>query len=218
MKSKVFTSILVLLLLGAFGQSRTNAQTVDQYARGTYQFSFDDGYTKYVEFDARGSGNGSAVGQVFISDEAPYSTQDVDGAGERPESQKGFYIKAQFDSLLVNKNQAVMAGVIDDSSIRSLIGQRVLLTVEDNGDNTRVPDKLTWGVYKSTEISWTPSDAERKEDEGVGLRWVATDAERKDDEGIAMPRDESINTSRFPVSSYSFVEAERAAGDILVQS
>lgn len=218
MKSKVFTSILVLLLLGAVGQFQTHAQTGEQYARGTYQFSYDDGYTKYVEFDARGSGNGSAIGQMFLSDEAPYSGQDLDGTGDREESHKGFYIKAQFDSLLVNRNQAVMAGIISDSSLRSLIGQRVLVTVEDNGDNSRVPDKLTWGVYKPVERNWTPSDAERKEDEGVGLRWMATDAERKDDEGIQMPRDESITTNSFPVSSYSFVESERAAGDILVQS
>jgi hypothetical protein len=217
MKTKAFISILVLLLLGAAGQTRTHAQTGGQYTRGTYQVSFEDGYTKYVEFDARGSGNGSAIGQMFLSDEAPSSGQDLDGTGDREESYKGFYIKAQFDSLLVNKNQAVMAGTINDSSLRSLIGQRVLLTVEDNGDNTRVPDKLTWGVYKPVERNWTPSDAELKEDPGVGLRWMATDAERKDDEGIAMPRDESITMNSFPVSSYSFVEAERAAGDILVQ-
>ncbi|HKS26910.1 MAG TPA: hypothetical protein VJS44_03780 [Pyrinomonadaceae bacterium] len=217
MKTKAFISILVLLLLGAVGQFHANAQTGEQSARGTYQFSFDDGYTKYVEFDARGPGDGSAVGQMFLSDEAPYFVKDVDGEGQREESYKGFYIKAQFDSLVVNKNQAVMAGTVSDSSVSSLVGQKVLLTVEDNGDNSREPDKLTWGLYKPLERSWTPSDAERKEDEGVGLRWWATDSERKDDVGYAMPRDEAINTSSFPVSSYSFVESDRVAGDILIQ-
>ena len=218
MKTKAFTSILVLLLLGAAMQSQANAQTGEQYARGTYQFSFEDGYTKYVEFEASGSGNGSASGQMFLSDEAPYRAQDVDGTGDQGESYEGFYIRAQFDGLVVNRNQAVMSGTISDSSIRSLIGQRVLLTVEDNGDNTREPDRVTWGVYKPVERNWTPSDAELERDEGVGLRWWATDAEQKDDEGYQMPRDESITASSFPVSSYSFAEVERAAGDILVQS
>ncbi len=217
MKTKAFTSIMVLLLLGFAAQSQAIAQTGEQSARGTYQFSFADGYTKYVEFEARGSGDGSGSGQMYFSDEAPDTSQDVDGTGDSGEPYKGFYIKAQFDGLVVNKNQAVMSGTISDSSIRSLVGQRVLLTVEDNGDNTRVLDRLTWGIYNPAQKNWTPSDAERKEDEGVGLRWWATDAERKDDVGYQMPRDESISTKSFPVSSYSFVEVARGAGDIQVQ-
>jgi hypothetical protein len=127
-------------------------------------------------------------------------------------------MKVSFDGLVVaNKNQAVMSGTVSDASIRELIGQRVLLTVEDNGDNTRLPDRLTWGIYKPVVRNWTPSDAEWKEDPGVGLRWVATDAERKDDPGIAMPRLETIDTKTFPTSSYDFAEVSRGAGDIVVQ-
>jgi hypothetical protein len=215
MRIKVFATISLLLLLSFAATQLTNAQTV----KGTYQFSSEDGYTKYVEFDAATQADGSTVGSMFYSDEALVSYQDLDGTGDPSfkESYKGFSIKVAFDGLLVNKNQAVMSGTIKESNISSLIGQRVLLTVEDNGDNTREPDKLTWGVYKPVERDWKPSDAEWKEDPGVGLTWRATDDERKDDEGIMMPKDEAITSQSFPVSSYTFIEVQRGAGDIQVQ-
>jgi hypothetical protein len=142
----------------------------------------------------------------------------VDGTGVQEETYPGFYLKAEFDGLVVDKNQAVMSGTVRDSSVREFIGQRVLLTVEDNGDNTRVPDKLTWGIYNQVVRNWTPSDAEWKEDPGVGLRWIATDAEIKDDRGYEMPRSEAIDANSFPVSSYAFVDVQSGAGDIRVQA
>jgi len=215
MKIKVFTRMLMLLLLSFAATQLTNAQS----AKGTYQFSLEDGYTKYIEFDAATQADGSTVGSMFYSDEAIVSYQDLDGTGDpsAKESYKGVSIKVAFDGLIVNKNQAVMSGTIKESTISSLIGQRVLLTVEDNGDNTKEPDKLTWGIYKPVERTWKPSDSELEEDPGVGLTWRATDDERKDDEGIMMPEDEAITSKSFPVSSYSFIEVQRGAGDIQVQ-
>ena len=96
--------------------------------------------------------------------------------------------------------------------------QRVVLTVEDNGDNTRVPDRLSWGLYKPVQRDWVPSDAEWKEDPGVGLRWWATDAEVRGDVGYQMPRDETLNGQTFPATSYDFVDADNTAGDIRVTS
>lgn len=219
MKIRVLTSLLVLFLLSFATSPLTSAQTSGSSAKGSYQFSLEDGYTKYVEFDARTQADGTVTGQMMLSDESELSNQDVDGTGDKSltESYKGFYIKAEFDGLVVTKNQAVMSGTVRDSSIRDFIGQRVLLTVEDNGDNTRVPDKLTWGIYQPVESGENPTDAERKFDEGAGTRWIATDAERKEDEGVVYPKDEAISSQSFPVSSYSFVEIERGAGDILVQ-
>jgi hypothetical protein len=218
-KSAVFTSIFAVFLLGIAAPPSASAQTEGQYAKGAYQFSFEDGYMKYVEFEALAQADGSTTGQMTLSDEAPISYQDVDGTGDRTltETYKGFYIKAEFDSLVVNKNQAVMSGSIRDSSISQYIGQRVLLTVEDNGDNTKEFDRVTWGVYRPVARDWRPSDAELKEDAGAGLRWWATDAERKDDVGYAMPRDETINTQTFPISAYPFIDVSRAAGDIVVR-
>lgn len=217
MKNFRFASILALFLLGFAATHVTSAQTGEQSASGSYQFLLEDGFTKYIEFDARKQGDGSATGRMFFSDESVITDQDVDGTGDPQETHRGFYLSAEFDGLVVTGNRAVMSGTIRDASITRLIGRRVLLTVEDNGDNTREPDRLTWGVYKPAERGWTPSDAELESDPGVGMRWRATDAERRDDVGVEMPRSEAIGIESFPVASYAFVEVERGAGDIRVQ-
>jgi hypothetical protein len=172
---------------------------------------------RYVEFDAQGQQGGGAAGQMFFSDESEVNYQDVDGTGDQGESYRGFYLRAEFDGLLVINNQAVMSGTVRDASVTGLIGLRVLLTVEDNGDNLREPDRLTWGVYKPAETGWTPSDAELERDEGVGMRWLATDAERRDDQGVMMPGDVTIGTQSFALAAYALIDLETGAGDIRVQ-
>jgi hypothetical protein len=214
MKIKAFASILALFLLCLTAPQVVNAQS----ASGNYQFSFEDKYTKQLEFDARKNADGSTSGHMFFSDEAKIAILDVDGTGEKEFTYPGFYIKVDLDDLVIDKNQAAMSGTVRDSSVSEFIGQRVLLTVEDNGDNTRVPDKLTWGIYQPVVRNWIPSDAELKDDPGVGMRWLATDAERRDDKGYMMPRDESIGTQSFPISSYVFVDVAGAAGDIIVRA
>jgi hypothetical protein len=214
MKTKTFASILALFLLVFAAPQIATAQA----ASGAYQFSLDDGYTKYVEFEAQTQADGSAAGYMTLTDEAKIDVQDVDGTGVKENTLPGFYFKADLDSLLVEKNRAVMSGTVRDSSVRELIGKRVLLTVEDNGENTRVPDRLTWGVYDQTVRDWKASDAEWKDDPGVGLTWTATDAERREDEGVKMPADESTSSQRFPMATYGFVEVAKAAGDIVVRA
>ena len=207
-----FASTLALLLT-AFATA--SAQST---ASGSYQFTLPgEKELKYVEFSAEGAGDGKATGSIYLSDEAVYTIQDVDGDGSPQEKFAGFYITADIDNMVVDKNQAVMSGVVRDSSIPYLLGLRVLLTVEDNGQDPRRPDELTWGVYKEVPRDWIPSDAELKEDPGVGLSWRATDAERRDDEGYMMPRDEKISVLSFPLSSYAFADATDGAGDIVVR-
>ena len=210
MKTRRFISTIALLCLACGAAA---AQT----AGGSYQFALEDGRTKYVEFDARAQAGGGAAGQMFFSDEARVTYQDVDGVGDPVETHPGFYFRAEFDDMLVSDNKAVMTGTVRDSSIGSLIGRRVLLTVEDNGDNTREPDRVTWGVYANVQRNWTPSDAELREDPGVGMTWTATDAERDDDPGVRMPPDDSIGVRTFPVASYEFAAAETGSGDIIVR-
>jgi hypothetical protein len=219
MKIKAFASVLALVLLSFATSQLATAQTAGQSAKGTYQFSFEDGYAKYADFDAATQADGSTTGQIFFSDEQEVTDQDVDGTGDPNLTQtyQGFYVRATFDGLVINNNQAVMSGTVNDSSTRYLIGQRVLLTVEDNGDNTRVADKLTWGFYQQVEKRWVASDAELSVDPGVGMTWVATDAERRDDQGVSMPMREKIDAKTFPLSTYSFDDAARAAGDITVE-
>ena len=186
-------------------------------ASGSYQFTTGDHYLKYVKFDAQALEGGGATGSLFFSDEAEVSYTDVDTIDAPVETHKGYYLKADVDGLLVSGNRAVVSAKVTDASIASLLGRRVLLTVEDNGDNSREPDRLTWGCYLPTDKNWTPSDAELEKDPGVGASWWATDAELKDDAGRAMPGDETISVKTFALPAYAFAEAEDGAGDILVR-
>jgi hypothetical protein len=212
MRIKAFASVLLPLLLALAA-----APAAAQSANGIYKFTMSDRFIKYVDFDAAKQKDGTTAGSVFLSDEAPVSYQDVDGTGDRPQTFNGFYIKAAADDIVVKDTQAVISGTITDSSTPELVGMRVLLTVQDNGDNTRVPDQLTWGLYTFQKRTWTASDAELKDDPGVGLRWTATDAERKDDVGIGQPPPEQpAGTQTFPASSYDYADTPDGSGDIVV--
>src|SRR5688572_18328289 len=111
MKSIRFASVLALFLAGFAAPPAAGSQTGGQTAAGSYQFSLGDGHTKYVEFDAR-TQEGGATGQMFFSDEAEVTYQDVDGAGGLRESHRGFYLRAEFDGLAVVNNRAVMSGTV----------------------------------------------------------------------------------------------------------
>ena len=210
MKTSRVITILALLLTTA-----ASARAAES-ARGSYQFTLGDRLTKYVEFEAQALASGGATGRMFFSDEAPITEQDVDGVGDPTGMHQGFYLSADFDGLLVSGNRAVMSGTVRDASITSLIGQRVLLTVEDNADNPREPDQLTWGVYQPAG-RWETSDAEREHDPGVGMTWEATDAERRDDVPVRMPGDPTVGTQTFPFSAYAFVDTADGVGDLSVQ-
>jgi hypothetical protein len=226
MRTLRVTPLLTLALL-IFAAAQTTRAAA---AAGSYQFTMTgDKYLKYVEFSAEGDGSGKATGSIYFTDEATITILDVDGTGEKGRF-AGYNIKAEVDGLIVierevviNKEvvlekRAVLSATIRDSSVLEFVGQRVLLTVADYGDNSRVLDRVTWGVYKPIDRRWVPSDAEWKEDPGVGLRWWATDAERKDDVGYAMPREENIGTMTYPAATYDFVDADNTAGDIRVTS
>jgi hypothetical protein len=216
MKRRTLASFVTLLLLCLASASAASAQS----ASGFYDFTMTDDYVKHVEFDAQKLADGTSTGKIYFTDEEPVDYTDLDGTGDRSlvASYKGFFISSDVDSLVVTDNQAVMGGTVRDCSVPEMIGQRVLLTVQDNGDNTKVLDQLTWGAYRFIKKDWTPSDAELKDDPGVGLRWVATDAERKDDKGVAQPPpDRPVNTDTYPVLSYSFVGLGKASGDITVK-
>lgn len=208
-------TFLSALLMCALAASALTARA--ESASGTYQFTLDDKLVKYVDFSATKLADGSTSGSLFFSDEETVVYQDVDGDGSPSEKYAGVSLKADLDDIVVSGNQAVMSGTIRDATIPYLIGLRVLLTVEDNGDNTRIPDKLTWGAYKFTKKDWVPSDAEWEKDPGVGMTWWATDAEMRDDKGYKMPLpDEPAGTQTYPVASYAFVVTSDGAGDIRV--
>ncbi|MGA9995909.1 MAG: hypothetical protein WBP93_10870 [Pyrinomonadaceae bacterium] len=220
MKNVFCVLILALFLLSLSTPQLTNAQTAGPSASGSYKFILEDDLTKYVEFDARTDEKGTTTGQMTLNDEAKIFFQDVDGTGERSlDEPVAFYMKAELDSLTIEKNRAVMSGTIRDSSYRSYIGKWVQLVVEDNGDGREIPDKLTWCFCQPEAGGWIPSDSEVPGDRGAWMSWWATDAERKDDVGIPSPNLIPGNMKGcriFTLASYSFVEMKDGGGAIKI--
>jgi hypothetical protein len=129
-----------------------------------------------------------------------------------------YYVKAAFDCLTVQHNRAVMSGVITESSVGELIGHRVLLVVEDDGEGISASnDKLTWGVYEPVNRNWIPQDAEVPGDNGALLDWIATDYERPDDPGIPARQSDVIGCHTFSLSAYSFIDVRHGQGNIQVR-
>jgi hypothetical protein len=215
-----FTSGLALFLLSLTTPQWTSAQTEGPSAYGSYQFFLEDELSKTVEFEVHTDPKGVTTGRMTFVDQARISDVDDDeGAGSR-DTPPELYITAELDGLTVEKNRALISGTVRDSSHRNYIGKWVQLVVEDNGDNQRVPDQLTWWFCKPREARWIPSDAEWKDDTGAYLRWWATDAERKDDVGI--PSENLLPTEEtgcriYPLSVYPFADLLKWEGDIVVQ-
>jgi hypothetical protein len=209
MKSLGFASILVLSLT-------VPQSAAAQEASGAYRFLLEDDLAKYVEFAAWTDEKGNAAGQMVLTDEAKISDGE-EGDGEPSE----FFMKAELDSMTVEKNRAVMGGTVLDSSHKSYVGSWVQLVVEDSGDDPKEPDRLTWAFCRPREGGWIPSDSEWKDDDGAYLRWWATDAERDDDVGIPSPNlipnnEDESGCQVHPLWSYALADISKSEGDIIV--
>lgn len=208
MKTLGFASILVFSL--AIPQLAAG-----QVASGNYRFLLEDDLIKSVEFQADVKG-----GSLYFSDEAPILDGD-DIEDPRRGDATPIYIKADLDGLTTEKNRALMGGTIYDSSHTSYIGTWVQLVVEDNVENPRLRDRLTWTFCKPSEQDWVPTDAEVKDDQGAYLTWWATDAERKDDEGIPspnlLPNREERGCIVHSLWQYDFAAVQKSEGDIVVR-
>ena len=219
MKTIAYAAIFALFLMSLATPWSTSARASGPSASGTYRFVLEDELTKQVEFDARSDERGTTTGQMTFRDEARIVEQDVDGAGERPDDPDSeFYMTADLDSLTIENNRALMGGTVRDSSHRSYIGRWVQLVVEDNGDGSEVPDKLTWCFCQPEPGGWTPADAEDPRDEGAWAHWWATDAELRDDQGVQSANIIPGNRRgcpTFPLSTYEFPDA-RGEGQIQV--
>jgi hypothetical protein len=191
----------VLVFAGAEGSSAT----------GSLKFVLEDGETRFVEFDAKEGADGQATGEMTFSDPVAIPIEDPDDS-EIPKNQ-GVLVKARFDCMEVVENKAVIGGEIYDSNVKSNIGQRVLLVVEDNGLES---DKLLWGIFQKPATGWVPRDAELEDDKGAELKWIATDFEREDDKGIPSDISKVVTCKSFPLGSYEFPEIKAAGGDLKV--
>lgn len=216
MKTKAYVAIFALFLISLATPWSTRARVSGPSASGTYRVVLGDGFAKQVEFSATSDGQGGATGQMTFRDEARVTDQDPEGEDRREDSPSEFSMTAEFDTLTIENNRALLGGTVRESSHSSYIGKWVQLVVEDNGDDS---DRLSWRLCQPEPSGWTPSDAEEPRDEGAWWRWWATDAERADDRGV-----QSANIipgtrrgcATYPLSSYEFPE-ERSEGQIQVR-
>lgn len=219
MRKSVSTLMMAcVIFVGGIGSAAHAPDNAGPSANGTFQFTVGDGSVRYVSFNARLHKDNKVTGEMTYTDPSASPEVDADGAGSAPTT-VGLSVKASFDCLVINGNRAVMSGVIVESNVGAALGRRVLLVVEDNeqGINASDLDKLSWGIYKPHNMTWTPADAELENDIGASLHWIATDAERPDDVGIPSNPDQTIGCQSFPISSYAFVDVQHGAGNVQVK-
>jgi hypothetical protein len=188
-------------------------------ASGNYTFVMEDRFTKYLEFDASTDDRGATTGYMLFTDEAKTQFQDVDGTGEPLDEEMPFSMKAEFDSMTIEKNRAVISGVVRDSSHRSYIGKWVQLVIEDN-DGIEVPDRFVWSFCQPDPGGWIPSDYEVPGDRGAFMSWWATDSERKDDVGMPSPNviPGNLKSCRtYPLTTYDYASILKGDGVIQIK-
>lgn len=216
MKSVRTVLCLVVLSLSVASTPLISASNGGPSSNGDFNFTLEDGADRFVKFHARVNPDGSTKGEMTYTD--PTGTPDSEESiGFN--SPSGLLVKANLDCLVVNGNQAVMSGAVTESNNTEYIGNRVLLVVEDNDEGVKAPnrDKLAWGLYRLSNRTWIPTDAELAFDDGALLDWLATDAEREDDTGIPARKSEAIGCQSFSLSSYSFEAIKHGAGNIQVK-
>ena len=212
MKSIIGAFVLALFIVCVAVPNLVHARRAEgSSATGSLKFVLDDGATRFVEFNAKEGADGQATGDMTFSDPAAIPVDDPDN-GEAPKTE-GVLFNAKFDCMTTVDNRAVIGGEIYDSNVKSNIGQRVLLIIEDNGLEK---DRLTWGIFQQPATGWTPVDAENPDDKGASLTWIATDAERKDDVGIPSNLSKMVACQTFPLAAFEFPEFKEAGGDLQV--
>ena len=212
------TFVAILFVLSSFAPtaavfSETAGSTVD----GRFQIE-SEGPTRLIEFHATRSIDGRVSGEAIFRDDSVVNVEKPSEAVSSDAAQS-FFLKADFDCLVINKNKAVMSGSITDSSSRHYVGRRVLVVAQDNGGATdsSKTDRLTWGIYLSDKKWWVASDSERPADEVSQLSWIASDSERADDEGVPSDKEQIVGCQSFPLSSFSFINAKQGHGRVRVR-
>ena len=185
---------------------------------GSFEISLEKGLKRHIDFHAVRDLNGNVTGEtIFKDDGTPFG---VEKASEETNanSTKPLFLKAEFDCLTIEGNKAVMSGSVTEASLESYVGRRVLVVAQENGgsEDPTKHDKLTWGIYKNNKSDWLAVDSERP-DEQLGQSWIATDAERTDDEGVPSNKEEVIGCQSFPVSAFSFLNANQGKGTVRVK-
>lgn len=220
---RVFCVTMLALSLLIFSTSRQSSAQSQQIAEGRISFTTEDDVTRFVEFSAVSYGEGKGSGRMTYNDTSEIPDEDRDDAPppRRGEVPTEFYMTADFDAVTVEKNRAIMSGVVRESSHKTYVGKWVQLVVEDNAENREVSsDRLTWVLCRPEATGWVPSDSEWKDDRGAYLSWWATDAERKDDVGIPSKNlipGSATSCPRYTLSAYDYLAPYKWEGDIVVR-
>ena len=184
---------------------------------GSFEISLEKGLKRHIDFHAVRDLNGKVSGETVFKDDGAAS---VDKASEdaNADSIGPFFLKAEFDCLTIEGNKAVMSGSVTEASSESYVGRRVLVVAQENGgsEDPSKRDKLTWGIYRNKRNDWLAVDSERP-DEQVGQSWIATDSERQDDDGVPSNKEEVVGCQSFPISAFSFLNANQGKGTVRVK-
>ena len=121
----VFGAVVALLVVTLALPALTFASADGPSATGKFQFTLEDGQTRFLEFNAREQNNGRIVGEMTFSDPSVVAVDDPD-ATPGPNN-AGAIVQGKFDCLKITGNRAVMSGVISQSNILSAVGLRILL-------------------------------------------------------------------------------------------
>lgn len=218
MLKRLFPSLLIMCLMLLATPMLASAQA--GAAIGNYKFVMDDGLVKSIDFDVHTDDRGATTGFMTFTDEATVALEEPDPDGEpRKDESLAVTIRVDFDSMTIDKNRAVMSGIVRESSIPRYLGRWVRLVIEDN-DGIEVPDRFGWAFCVQEEGGWIPSDAEDPGDRGAFMSWWSTDAERKDDIGIPSPNliPGTLKGCRsYPMLAYDFAEFLKGDGVISIK-
>jgi hypothetical protein len=215
MLTRVCAVIFVLTLFVAI-PSIASAQAGS--ATGRFKFTMDEDFTKSLDFEARRDERGNTTGFMKFTDDSKVEFQDVDGSGDPLDEPGPFFMTAALDAMTIEKNKAVISGVVRESSHRGYVGKWIQLVIEDN-DGREFADKFGWSFCQPEPGGWIPSDFEVPGDTGAFMSWWATDAERRDDIGIPSPNliPGTLKACRVhPLLAYDWATLLKAEGEIKI--
>jgi len=188
-------------------------------ANGHFRISIPGETAKTIDFNAQlGSDDSTSGEMIFREVETPAPVAAEDGVD--PQSNKPFFIRAEFDCLVVDGNKAVMSGGVTEASADRYVGRRVVLAVEDNGkgDISGKRDRITWGIYRTIRDAQSPIDIDRPDEPAGPMSWIAKDNDRDDDPGVLSNTRQEIGCHTYPISSFTFISANLGKGEIYVRS